>query len=339
MSSEYTDVDALSESESSTSTDVGAIESSRGSPESYSGGDSEYSAEYSVCYDSSSSDAGHAGLPDWEDACKRAKREPFKCHGLNKRQRSCVSGWANSMLLRTGMLARVKRFLKYEFPVMSDCSGAEGGILSLQALGVQAIDHISSSEINCIATDFIARFSVLRADTDLLTGNEVETIWSVLGFTRSFGFPFKVLENVMGIKRCLGAVQARLRRLKEYYHGIMEIDSKAIGDVASRPRLYCIGIHRSVAAPGISSNAKLQNALDSILAKAKKTALHQRLGMTCCWMMWTKRHPPKGGCKPSSIFAMRSSALHLTLVLHVLTPRHVTHPSPENIDASAFEAS
>ena len=71
MSSEDTDVDALSESESSTATDVGEIESSRDSHESYSGDDSEYSTEYSVCYDSSSSDAG---LPDWEDACKRAKQ-------------------------------------------------------------------------------------------------------------------------------------------------------------------------------------------------------------------------------------------------------------------------
>ncbi|OLQ08636.1 hypothetical protein AK812_SmicGene7853 [Symbiodinium microadriaticum] len=212
MSSEDTDVDALSESESSTATDVGEIESSRDSHESYSGDDSEYSTEYSVCYDSSSSDAG---LPDWEDACKRAKREPFLCHELNKSQRRYLSG----------MLARVKRFLKYDFPVMSDCSGAEGGILALQALGVQ-VDHISSSEINCIATDFIA------------------------------AQPFFHIVDTIG-------------KLKEYVHGIMEIDSKAIGDVVSRPRLYFVGIHRSVAAPGISSNAKLQNALDSILAKAK----------------------------------------------------------------------
>ncbi|CAE7349957.1 unnamed protein product [Symbiodinium necroappetens] len=266
MSSEDTDVDALSESESSTATDVGAIESSRDSHESYSGDDSEYSTEYSVCYDSSSSDAG---LPDWEDACKRAKREPFLCHELNKRQRSYLSGWANPMLCRTGMLARVKRFLKYDFPVMSDCSGAEGGILALQALGVQ-VDHISSSEINCIATDFIARFSVLRADTDLLEEEAWVVKKNVKRGVLRLRVPIYILENVMGIKRCLGAVQARLGRLKEYVHGIMEIDSKAIGDVVSRPRLYFVGIHRSVAAPGISSNAKLQNALDSILAKAKK---------------------------------------------------------------------
>ena len=71
MSSEYTDLDALSESESSSSTDVSGRESYLGSRESYSAEYSEYSAEYSVCYDSSSSDAD---LPDWEEACARAQQ-------------------------------------------------------------------------------------------------------------------------------------------------------------------------------------------------------------------------------------------------------------------------
>ncbi|CAE7285248.1 unnamed protein product [Symbiodinium sp. CCMP2456] len=265
-SSEYTDVDALSESESSsTGTDVNARESSKGSHESYD--DSEYSDEYySVCYDSSSSDVE---LPDWEDARKRARRDPFKCQKLNAKQRQYVSGWANSMLCRTGMLQRVKRFLQYDFPVMSDCSGAEGGILSLQALGVK-VEHISSSEINCIATDWIARFSVLRSETDLLDEQAAKPFFAIVKTIGELRVPLYILENVMGIKRCLGEVTAELGKLKEYVRGMVQIDSKAIGDVVSRPRLYFIGIHRSVAAPGITSNEKLQKALDHILAKAKK---------------------------------------------------------------------
>ncbi|CAE7240041.1 nlaIVM [Symbiodinium sp. CCMP2592] len=206
------------------------------------------------------------------------------------------------MLCRTGMLGRVKRFLSYDFPVMSDCSGAEGGILALQALGIK-VDHISSSEINCIATDFIARnfqprlfypdvcdrqlhrqnyrcgaliagfpcqFSVLRTESDLLDEEAARPFFAIVKTIGELRVPIYVLENVLGIKKCLPAVRARLGTLKEYVHGMMEIDSKAIGDVVSRPRLYFIGVLRKVAAPGISSNAKLQKTLDQILSKAKQ---------------------------------------------------------------------
>ncbi|CAE7252208.1 nlaIVM [Symbiodinium sp. CCMP2592] len=297
-SSETTDPDALESSESeTTSTD---LEGPGTSGSGYSGSsDTEYS-EYSVCFDSSSSDAA---LPDWDEACDRARRDPVISQRLNRAQRNYVSGWGNSMLCRTGMLGRVKKFLNYDFPVMSDCSGAEGGILALQALGIK-VDHISSSEINCIATDFLAHnfrprvfypdvcnrklqlenyrsgaliagfpcqpFSVLRRDSDLLDEEAAKPFFAIVKTIGELRVPIYILENVRGIKRCLGAVNEELHKLRDYYHAIMEIDAKEIGDVVSRPRLYFIGVLRSVAAPEISSNAKLQNAVNSILTKAKR---------------------------------------------------------------------
>ncbi|CAE7273025.1 unnamed protein product [Symbiodinium necroappetens] len=263
-SSETTDLDALESSESgSSATDLDAIESSESG---YSGSSDEEYSEYSQCFDSSSSDVD---LPDWKEACARTRRDPYKRQTLNTKQREYIHGWANSMLCRTGMVQRVKRFLKYDFPVMSDCSGAEGGILALQALGVK-VDHVSSSEINCIATDWIARFSVLRHESDLLGEKAAEPFYAIVKTIGELRVPLYILENVMGIKQCLGEVKAELSKLKGYVHGILEIDSKAIGDVVSRPRMYFIGLHRTVTAPGITSDAKLQNALDCILAKAKK---------------------------------------------------------------------
>ena len=88
-----------------------------------------------------------------------------------------------------------------------------------------------------------------------------------------------------------------LGKLKDYYHAIMEIDSNLIGDVVSRPRLYFIGVLRTLnrlnllfplnskmcdpinkshdavqegRGPEITSNAKLQKTLDNISAKAKR---------------------------------------------------------------------
>ncbi|CAE7817646.1 banIM [Symbiodinium sp. CCMP2592] len=294
-SSEPTDLDALESSESeTTSTDV---EGPGTSGSGYSGtSDSEYS-EYSVCFDSSSSDVA---LPDWDEACERAKRDPVQSQRLNRAQRHYVSGWGNSMLCRTGMLGRVKKFLNYDFPVMSDCSGAEGGLLALKALGIK-VDHISSSEINCIATDFIAHnfrfypdvcnrtlqlenyrcgaliagfpcqpFSVLRRDSDLLDEEAARPFFAIVKTIGELRVPIYILENVKGIRKCLGAVNDELGKLRDYYHAIMEIDSKEIGDVVSRPRLYFIGVLRSLAAPEITSNAKLQKALNAILAKAKR---------------------------------------------------------------------
>ena len=58
--------------------------------------------------------------------------------------------------------------------------------------------------------------------------------------------PIYILENVKGIRRCLGAVNDELGKLKDYYHAIMEIDSKLIGDVVSRPQLYFIGVLRTL---------------------------------------------------------------------------------------------
>ena len=70
--------------------------------------------------------------------------------------------------------------------------------------------------------------------------------------------------------------------------------------------------------------------------RLRRTALPRRPGMTCCWMIRTKRSQSRGG-RPISIFDMRSSALHLAL--YSISSHLVMPFNRQNFDASDIKAS
>ncbi|CAE7321413.1 nlaIVM, partial [Symbiodinium necroappetens] len=229
-------------------------------------------------------------------------RAPVEQQLLDPIQKHYVSGWGRTMLARTGMRNAVRRFLDYDLPVMSDCSGAEGGLLALKALDIQ-VDHVSSCESNHKAVEFIAKsfhpkvfypdvcdreldernygcvalvagfpcqFSRLRRESQLLEEEDAKPFFAIIETLKSLKLPLYILENVLGIRKCMHIIKPLLRRqLPGYYHAVLQLNAKDLGDVVSRPRVYFIGILRKYAGPTIGSHDDLQAQISYILRKAQ----------------------------------------------------------------------
>ncbi|OLP75981.1 hypothetical protein AK812_SmicGene44142 [Symbiodinium microadriaticum] len=200
-----TDVDAISSSgESSTATDIEGHESDYPS-DSYSEGGSD--SEYSKCF--ASSTTSDDGLLDWQ----AIRRDPVENHRLSAKQKAHVSA------LGGGMLHAVRSFLNFDLKIMSDCSGADGGLQALKELGIK-MDHVSSSESNVKGSPA----SRCLASNGSVGFEETAVSWRLK-------LPFYVLENVLGIRRCLEEIVAYQRRhLPGYYHATVLIDAKKLGD-------------------------------------------------------------------------------------------------------------
>ncbi|CAE7786109.1 nlaIVM [Symbiodinium microadriaticum] len=301
-SSVDTDVDALeSTDESSSATDLQAVD------ESYSGADSSSSSDgtlsesaYSQCFSSSTTSTDD--LPNWRQIRRQALRDPVEQQLLDPIQKMYVCGWGKDMLARTGMKNAVRRFLDYDLPVMSDCSGAEGGLLALKELGIQ-VDHVSSCESNHKAVEFIAhnfkprvfypdvcereledvnygcaaliagfpcQFSRLRKESLLLEEEDAKPFFAIIETLKLLKLPLFILENVLGIRKCMKVIRGLIRKhLPEYFLGLLQLNAKDLGDIVSRPRIYFIGIHRRYAAPHISSNDDLQSQISEVLRNAR----------------------------------------------------------------------
>ena len=161
--------------------------------------------------------------------------------------------------------------------VGTDCSGVDSPIHALRALQIShrhlfscekakaprlLIDLNSPPEQGCFTdvTDnskvpfvdlYIAGFSCkpfsrLHNKTKLLEEKEAQIFFAVLRRLQTMQPTSFVLENVEGIKRCMGEVLTFLRDAG--YHVIVELlNPSALGEPVQRPRYYFVGVRKDMA--------------------------------------------------------------------------------------------
>ena len=163
----------------------------------------------------------------------------------------------------------------------TDCSGAEAPVWAWKAMQMP-FKHVFSCDISKEVREFICAVappqgqvfedmlkrdlsvvpdldvyvcgfpctpysSLRRHQTRFMREPAAKPFFAVLKLLKVKRPALFVLENVLGIKACMGRIKSDLRALKEYFVFIVEVDSKKLGEPVSRPRYYMIGLRGDAA--------------------------------------------------------------------------------------------
>ena len=185
--------------------------------------------------------------------------------------------------------------------VGTDCSGPEAPLYALQAMGVTHRQAFSCDNApgpqqfirqnctssgpmfndllkrnpadvpphNCYVAGFPCKaFSMLNCRSRLLKERTARPFAGVLRHMRECQPQVSVLENVLGIKRVLPQILARLRALGVYHIFVVQMDPRELGEPVRRPRMYFLMIRRDVALLGDDAET-MRSMLDAMWDSVK----------------------------------------------------------------------
>ena len=171
---------------------------------------------------------------------------------------------------------------------MSDCSGADVGIMALKALGF-VVNHVSSCDNASGPMKWVLRnfkpaivmhdlfcrdlsahgavmqdipvyiagfpctpFSTLHNQTTLMRDPNARQFLAVARTIKQVQSKIIVLENVRGILRCWRRVEQHLAACGSYHLHKVSIDPACLGCDVTRARIYIVMVHKSVFKDGLN---------------------------------------------------------------------------------------
>jgi site-specific DNA-cytosine methylase len=230
---------------------------------------------------------------------------PSKRPKLASRQLEYVHSWGSRFLnLVDGVAKGFKHWIRQlpAIPLTEDCSGAHAPHFAMKAMGMDVINlsgcdyaagpqKFARRNIDCqsyhpdlfnksaetpshstivYTAGFPCKpFSSLRTSSQLLQDKEAKQFYQVCMEMERLRPMVIILENVMGIRRVLKQVLARLRRIGNYYIITQPIDPLLLGAPTARNRIYFIMVHRDVLQdlPDKALTAHVEEVLEAFSCK------------------------------------------------------------------------
>ncbi len=209
---------------------------------------------------------------------------------------------------------------------MSDCSGADVGIMALKALGFRVV-HASSCDnaagpmkwtmrnfqptmfmhdllcrdlgkheaalrdVPCYIAGFpCTPFSMLHNRTKLMKDPNARQFLAVVGAIKQLQPKVIVLENVRGILRCWRRVERHLTSCGPYFFHRVGLGPEVLGCNMTRARIYIVMVHKSVLRESLDNMARFQRFVDLKVACVKSA--FARTGQAIPWkeLMFDNSH-------------------------------------------------
>jgi site-specific DNA-cytosine methylase len=227
---------------------------------------------------------------------------PSKRHKLASRQLEYVRDWGSTFLVQADSVAKgFKHWVKQlpAIPLTEDCSGVHAPHFAMKTMGMKVINlgacdyaagpqKFARRNIDCQtyhpdlfnkstagtpshSTIFYTAgfpckpFSSLRSSSQFLEDKEARQFFQVCDEMEHLRPMVIILENVMGIRKVLKQVLARLHHVGDYYITTQSIDPLLLGAPIARNRIYFIMVNREVIQdlPDKALTARVEEVLEA----------------------------------------------------------------------------